>query len=66
VLLGAESVEQMWDEVLTMGQKRAILTEVLAVTLKPVAAGRAPDGSYFNPDSVDIQLTERARSRLPG
>ena len=26
--------------------------------------GRAPDGSYFNPDSVDIQLTERARSRV--
>lgn len=26
--------------------------------------GRAPDGSYFNADSVDIQLTERARSRL--
>ena len=53
VLLGAESVEQMWDEVLTLGQKRAILGEVLTVTVLPTTSGgRAPDGSYFNPASV--------------
>lgn len=67
VLLGAESVEQICDEVLTMGQKRAILSEVLVVTVKPApGGGRAPNGSYFNPDSIGIALTERARSRLPG
>jgi hypothetical protein len=65
VLLGADSVEQMWDEVLTMGQKRAILAEVLTVTVLPGGnGGRVPVGSYFNPDSVDVQLTERARGRL--
>jgi DNA invertase Pin-like site-specific DNA recombinase len=65
VLLGAESVEQMWDEVLTLGQKRAILAEVLIVTVLPTTAGgRAPDGSYFNADAVRVALTDRARSRL--
>ena len=62
VLLGAESVEQMWDDVLTLGQQRAILGEVLTVTVLPTTGGgRAPDGSYFNQASVDIGLTERAR-----
>jgi site-specific DNA recombinase len=62
VLLGAESVEQMWDNELTLGQQRAILAEVLTVTVQPTTGGgRAPDGSYFNAASVDIALTERAR-----
>jgi site-specific DNA recombinase len=63
VLLGADNIEAMWDDVLTMGQKRAVLAEVLKVTILPaIGGGRAPDGSYFNPDAVDIQLTDRARS----
>lgn len=67
VLLGAGSVEDIWDHGLTMGQKRAILTEVLKVTVKPTArGGRAPDGSYFNRESVAIELTEQAQSRLNG
>lgn len=62
VLLGADNIEAIWDDVLTMGQKRAILAEVLKVTILPaVGGGRAPDGSYFNRDAVDIQLTDRAR-----
>jgi site-specific DNA recombinase len=62
VLLGADNIEAMWDNVLTMGQKRAILAEMLTVTILPATGGgRAPDGSYFNKDAVDIQLTERAR-----
>ena len=35
VLLDAESVEQIWDDELTMGQKRAILAEVFVVTILP-------------------------------
>jgi site-specific DNA recombinase len=67
VLLGADSVEDIWDTVLTMGQKRAILAEVLKVTVKPGGkGGRAPDGSYFNSGSIDIELTERAQARLSG
>ena len=63
VLLGADNIEAMWDDVLTMGQKRAVLAKVLKVTILPaIGGGRAPDGSYFNPDAVDIQLTDRARS----
>jgi site-specific DNA recombinase len=62
MLLGADNIETMWDDVLTMGQKRAILAEVLVVTILPASrGGRAPDGSYFNPDAVDIGLTDRAR-----
>lgn len=65
VLLGAESIADMWDTVLAMGQKRAILSEVLVVTVKSApGGGRAPDGSYFNTDSIDIVLTEQARARL--
>jgi site-specific DNA recombinase len=65
VLLGADNIEAMWDDVLTMGQKRAILADVLTVTVKPTTrGGRAPDGNYFNRDGVDIALTEQARSRL--
>lgn len=62
VLLGEESIEQAWDEVLTMGQKRAILSEMLVVTVLPGAPGRAPDGSYFNPAGIRIELTEHAAS----
>jgi site-specific DNA recombinase len=69
VLLGAESVEQVWDHHLTLGQKRAILTEVLKVTILPsgngrARGGRAPDGSYFRSDGIHIELTEQASSRL--
>ena len=65
VLLGAESVEQLWDEALTMGQKRAILREVLTVTVLPTTSGgRAPDGSYFNADAVRVELSQRARGVL--
>jgi len=64
VLLGAESGERIWDEQLTMGQKRAILAEVLTVTVLPGGNGRAPDGSYFNTDTVRIELTDRAQARL--
>lgn len=66
VLLGAESVQQMWDDVLTMGQKRAILAEVLTVTVKSTgrSGGRFAGGGYFNPEAVDIKLTERAQACL--
>ncbi|HYB38359.1 MAG TPA: hypothetical protein VEF72_23280 [Mycobacterium sp.] len=40
-----------------MGQKRAILAEVLTVTVKPTTSGR-----YFDSDAVDVELTYRARS----
>jgi hypothetical protein len=67
VVLGAESVEQIWDTELTMGQKRAILAEVLQVTVLPMpGGGRAPGGGYFNTGGVGIELTERARARLNG
>jgi DNA invertase Pin-like site-specific DNA recombinase len=65
VLIGVENIERAWDELLTMGQKRAILAEVFTVTVLPTkGGGRAPDGSYFNQDAVLIELTERARSAL--
>jgi DNA invertase Pin-like site-specific DNA recombinase len=63
VLLGAESVEDMWDNELTMGQKRAILADVLTVTVLPTpGGGRFAGGSYFNPDAVRIELTDAAHN----
>jgi len=65
VLLGAEDIEQMWRNDLTLGQRRAILAAVLTVTVLPGGkGGRAPDGSYFNTDTIDLQLTEQAHARL--
>jgi hypothetical protein len=65
VLLGAESVEQMWHDVLTLGQQRAILAEVLTVTVQPTTGGgRAPDGSYFNAASVDIAVSATTAAEL--
>ena len=62
VLLGADNIEAMWDNILTMGQKRAILAETLVVTVLPTnSGGRVPGGGYFNRDAIDIQLTDRAR-----
>jgi len=53
VLIGVDNIEKAWDEVLTIGQKRAILAEVLTVTVLPTkSGGRAPDGSYFNQAAV--------------
>ena len=57
----------MRDNVLTLGQQRAILAEVLTVTVLPATGGgRAPDGTYFNPASVGIELTERAAAAARG
>ena len=62
MLLGADNIEAMWDNILTMGQKRAILAETLVVTVLPTnSGGRVPGGGYFNRDAIDIQLTDRAR-----
>ncbi|MGO9030733.1 recombinase family protein [Mycobacterium sp.] len=62
VLLGADNIEAMWDNILTMGQKRAILAETLVVTVLPTnSGGRVPGGGYFNRAAIDIQLTDRAR-----
>lgn len=61
VLLGAENIEQMWDEELTLGVKRAILAETLVVTVLPSRSGRQPGGGYFNTDHVKVELTDRAR-----
>ncbi len=65
VLLGVDSIEKAWDKILTMGQKRAILAEVLTVTVMPTTrGGRAPDGSYFDTRSILVAPTDRARSVL--
>jgi site-specific DNA recombinase len=65
ILLGVDNIERAWDDELTLGQKRAILAEVLTITVLPTTGGgRAPDGSYFNQDAVRIEQTELARSAL--
>ena len=67
VLLGVEpeALPTVWDDKLTMGEKRAILGEMLTVTVVPKpGGGRAPDGSYFNTDGVDVVLNARAKARI--
>ena len=63
-----EPVERVWNDYLTLGIQRAILAEVLTVTVQPTnrRGGRAPDGSYFNAASVDIALTERVAAAKRG
>ena len=55
-LIGAKSFEEIADrwEALDFDVKRAVLRELVDVAIVR-APGRAPDGSYFNPASVEIR-----------
>jgi len=53
-LLGAESVEEAWAA-LDLSRKRAAIDWAMTVRVMPVASGRQPGGSYWNPDGVRIE-----------
>lgn len=59
VLRGVDNIETCWDAVLTIGQKRQILSELLKVTVLPFNGGRG-FGTGFHQDAIRIELTEAA------
>lgn len=61
-LLGADSVQKIWDENLTIGQKRDILAEVLTVTLYPSSSGRRLGG--LDKTAINIELNPIALSAV--
>jgi site-specific DNA recombinase len=64
VFLDADDVERVWDQ-LSMGQRRAVLSELLVVTVLPApGGGRVAGGGYFNEGAVRIELSEKARGRI--
>lgn len=51
--LGTERVREVWER-LPLGARRAVLRTLADVTLHKGRPGRMPDGSYFDPGSVEI------------
>jgi DNA invertase Pin-like site-specific DNA recombinase len=52
-IAGRPDAAAVWEG-LDLGRRRAIVSLLVEVTLLPGKGGRRPDGSYFDPDSVQI------------
>jgi len=53
-LVGAKDVRKTWKG-MELGQKRAVLRELLDVTLRPPRRGRMPDGGYFDYEAIETK-----------
>lgn len=53
-IAGRADAGQVWKR-LDLGRKRAILNELLVVTVLPAPHGRMPDGSRFDARSIDVR-----------
>jgi site-specific DNA recombinase len=53
-LVDADDVDAAWGE-MSVSRKKAVINELMVVTLLPAPRGRRPGGGYFDPASVDIQ-----------
>jgi site-specific DNA recombinase len=51
--LDAEDVRGAWDAA-TIGRRKAVVRELMTVTILKAPRGRQPGGAYFNPDYIDI------------
>ena len=51
---GRGGAADVWER-LNLGRQRAILDALIVVTVLPQRPGRMPDGSRFDPHSIDIQ-----------
>lgn len=60
-LVGAPDIAERW-EAFDLGRKRRIVSTLVTVTILPSRGGRGPDGSYFNPKSVDIRWNKRPKA----
>lgn len=53
-IAGRPDAAEIWAG-LDLGRRRAILDTLMTVTVMRAGIGRGPDGSYFNPNSIDIE-----------
>lgn len=53
-LVGAPDVRKAW-KAMDLPQQRAVLRELVEVTLMPPRPGRMPDGGYFDYDAIDFR-----------
>jgi site-specific DNA recombinase len=54
-LIDADNIETAWHA-LSLATQRAILTDVVDVTILPARPGRRANGSYFDPDAVCLDF----------
>jgi len=52
--LDADNVREAWDAA-TVGRRKAIIRELMTVTILKAPRGRQPDGSYFDPSYIQIE-----------
>jgi site-specific DNA recombinase len=52
-LVGAEDIEDAWNR-LDLSRKRAVISYLMTVRLRPARRGRLPGGAYFDAESVEI------------
>jgi DNA invertase Pin-like site-specific DNA recombinase len=53
-IAGRADAAEVWER-LGLGRQRAILDALVIVTVLPQRSGRMPDGSRFDPRSIDVQ-----------
>lgn len=56
-LVGANDVRAAWDSY-DIGRKRAVLREIAEVTILPAPRGRQPNGAYFDPQYVRVEIKD--------
>ncbi|TXS30759.1 recombinase family protein [Streptomyces sp. ms191] len=57
-LVGAPDVRKAWED-MQLQQRRAVLRELLEVTVRPARPGRMPDGGYFDYETIDVRWKRR-------
>lgn len=60
-LAGAPNIAQIWygtqpdrSDGLALGHRRAAIAKLLTITVLPTRRGRGPEGSYFDPNGINI------------
>lgn len=53
-LVGAPDVRAAW-KAMDLQQRRAVLRELMTVTVRPARTGRMPDGGYFDYDAIKVR-----------
>lgn len=51
---GAEDVAEAW-EAAPVSRRKAVIRELMTVTLQKAPRGRRPGGTYFDPDAIEIK-----------
>ncbi|WP_236243167.1 recombinase family protein [Streptomyces sp. CC228A] len=59
-LVGAPDVRKAWEG-MELARRRAVLRELLVVTLRPPRVGRMPDGGYFDYEAIEFKWKRERR-----